>query len=442
MKCPKCGKVVLEGKFCPECGEKLLLNESNIEDKEENEIKLESENTKEPISANIETSHSAKDKGKRNVKPFVLTGILIALVLIAVLSTKYVKDTSLSPSEKAEVASMIESINKLPDDVKANDEGEIKKISNNYILLNDNQKKKVKNRKKLHKAEKVIEEIKVNEVIEAINKIGNVTEESGDNLSAAQKKYDALSDSLKKSVSNYDKLISSQHEYNNLFAEKIVSQINNLGKISLSSETIIKEIRDSYDDLSPEAQALVTNYDSFAEAEKEFIELKKKESKKDYEKSLKDYRIESDSIRGYTWYYPKAFPNYTNTRSFFLPYLCTDIKTKEIVSLQIRANYYKSGARWLFIGKITVNVDDENYYYNPTVLNVTRDSNYPDYWEYYDFSASDEDIEMLRKISKSKKTIVRFEGTNKYHDVELSESDKNAIKQIINTYDLYNYFIK
>ena len=156
---------------------------------------------------------------------------------------------------------------------------------------------------------------------------------------------------------------------------------------------------------------------------------------KEFKSALSGFKKTTDSIRGYAWYDVQSMPKYTNIRSYFLPYIATDLKTGEFESLRIKAHY--TGDKWLFWKKLTVNVDGENtYIYPPNYSDVKRDNARGDVWETYDFRATDSDIELLRKIAKSKKTIVRFEGDQYYKDVEVTAADKQGIKQMLTAYDI------
>ena len=117
-----------------------------------------------------------------------------------------------------------------------------------------------------------------------------------------------------------------------------------------------------------------------------------------------------------------------------MPYICTNLKTGEFVSLRIQANY--TGDDWLFWEKLTINIDGENTYKNANYSDINRDNDYGDVWETYDYNATDLDVELLRKIVQSKKTIVRFEGKHYYKDVEVTAADKQGIKQMLTAYDI------
>lgn len=49
---------------------------------------------------------------------------------------------------------------------------------------------------------------------------------------------------------------------------------------------------------------------------------------------------------------------------------------------------------------------------------------------------SDRDIKLLRDIANSEETIVRFEGDDYRKDYTIPSSDKKAIREVLEAYDL------
>lgn len=164
---------------------------------------------------------------------------------------------------------------------------------------------------------------------------------------------------------------------------------------------------------------------------KEYQENKDKERKE----ALSKLKSETDKVSGVTFYKPKEYPKYTNVRTFFLPYLATKGEVRE---LHLKANYY--GGSWVFWDKIIVAVDDERYELEPGWLESTSSDidDVGNVVEQYDFSnLSTSDIAMLRKISISKETIIRFQGSDKKYDLTVKKADKQAIADVLDAYYAY-----
>lgn len=115
----------------------------------------------------------------------------------------------------------------------------------------------------------------VNDAIEKINAIGTVTPDSGDAIAAARSAYNALSDAQKEQVTNADVLTAAEARYTDVVAidgaEKAIAAI---GEVTLTSGDAIAAARAAYDALTDSQKAEVSNYDTLLAAEARFAELK------------------------------------------------------------------------------------------------------------------------------------------------------------------------
>lgn len=149
------------------------------------------------------------------------------------------------------------------------------------------------------------------------------------------------------------------------------------------------------------------------------------------------YRIlqtETDKVEGITWYKPSTYPYYANSRSYVLPYI-----GQRDSSTWLRLKFHYTGNDWLFFEKTTISIDGENYCKTYSYYDVERDNGSGDVWEWVDISPTNADIEMLKKISNSKETIVRFQGDNYHYDFTVRRSDKTAINQVLTAYEMLKY---
>ena len=109
-----------------------------------------------------------------------------------------------------------------------------------------------------------------------INAIGEVSDlvypDSGDAIKAARDAYNALTDTEKELVSNYQHLLDDEAKYNSL---KTTSLINNIGTVEYNeaSKNKIDAARESYDNLTDTEKALVTNYNTLTTAETTYKNL-------------------------------------------------------------------------------------------------------------------------------------------------------------------------
>ena len=115
----------------------------------------------------------------------------------------------------------------------------------------------------------------VNDVIEKIDAIGEVTLESEEAIVAARAAYEALTEAQKAQVTNYDKLTAAEARLANLKAAKPVDDmIDAIGEVTLESEDAIAAARAAYEALTEAQQAEVKSYDKLTAAEARLAVLK------------------------------------------------------------------------------------------------------------------------------------------------------------------------
>ena len=151
-----------------------------------------------------------------------------------------------------------------------------------YDALTDDQKALVTNYETLTEAEaaykKIDDPAKANETIALIDNIGTVeyTYESKEAIDEARASYDSLTDDQKALVSE-EKLkvltdaetLYQKLEEDNDIASETMALIDNIGTVEYTEESkeAIDEARTSYDALTSDQKALVTNYDTLTDAE-------------------------------------------------------------------------------------------------------------------------------------------------------------------------------
>ena len=114
----------------------------------------------------------------------------------------------------------------------------------------------------------------VNDAIEKINAIGTVTPDSGDAIAAARSAYDALTDAQKEQVTNADVLTAAEARYTDVVAiDGAEKAIDAIGEVTLTSGDAIAAARAAYDALTDSQKAEVSNYNTLLAAEARLAEL-------------------------------------------------------------------------------------------------------------------------------------------------------------------------
>lgn len=115
----------------------------------------------------------------------------------------------------------------------------------------------------------------VNDAIEKINAIGTVTPDSGAAIAAARSAYNALTAAQKEQVTNADVLTAAEARYTDVVAiDGAEKAIDAIGEVTLTSGDAIAAARAAYDALTDSQKAEVSNYNTLLAAEARFAELK------------------------------------------------------------------------------------------------------------------------------------------------------------------------
>ena len=114
-------------------------------------------------------------------------------------------------------------------------------------------------------------------VDDLIDAIGEVTVDSGDAITAAREAYDALTDTQKELVKNYEKLTAAEETYAALVdaaaAKAVDDLIDAIGEVTVDSGDAITAARAAYDALTDTQKELVKNYEKLLAAEELYEEL-------------------------------------------------------------------------------------------------------------------------------------------------------------------------
>ena len=247
-----------------------IKNADAIKTAEEKLSKLQVENAESKISAIGDVTLDSKDaiKDARDTYDALTDDQKKQVTNYDVLETAEAK---LSDLQVENVKTKIDGIG----EVTLSSSSTIKAARTAYDALTDDQKKQVTNYDVLEAAEKKLSDLQVENVKNKIDGIGEVTLSSSSIIKAARSAYNALTADQKKQVTNYDVLQKAESELSDLQkADAVVTKIKNIGKVTLKSESKIKQARTAYNKLTDKQKTLVTNYDVLEKAEKDLADLK------------------------------------------------------------------------------------------------------------------------------------------------------------------------
>ena len=259
-KCPECGNDMSDTlKTCPHCGYRI----------------------------------------KKERQPFSRKNKILVIIIAAVLvlgtigSITVVQITTLTDEEKVQVELLNNKISeKLAYDISTDSATELERyrkecqaVTTEYNNLNWRQRNKVDNYGELDNrisetTEKIneIETNEINEVIKLIDAIGDVTLDSKSRIDKAENAYIALVSESQKKVTNSQKIAEAKDKFYQLSVNNIITLINNIGDISLNSNTKnkIDQAREAFDDLPDEYQKNVSNYSVLTAKEAKYGDLNTK----------------------------------------------------------------------------------------------------------------------------------------------------------------------
>ena len=118
-------------------------------------------------------------------------------------------------------------------------------------------------------------------VVDLIDAIGEVTLESEGAIQEAREAYEALSAEQKEKVTNYEKLTAAEKALEELKdaqakeeIQEVMDKIDAIGEVTLDSEKAIAEAEKAYEALSEKDQKLVTNYETLVKARETYEQMK------------------------------------------------------------------------------------------------------------------------------------------------------------------------
>lgn len=265
-----------------------------------------------------------------------------------------------------------------------------------------------------------------------VEEIGIVSLNSETAILAAEGAYRELSEKEQKSTTEcYDYLKEKRSEYDKLLAAEVSTMIDSLGTVTLDSESSIKNARSLYNKLSNNSKMLVTNYSTLVDAEEMYETLLEKEKQKYIEQLKTNFIIKEDKFYNNKTYDHKKQPKGTCI------YPCIYEKSASLHQISIK--YIFSGYTPLYLSYVTIYIDGETQSIFPKEsFHIVND--FDAGHEYFFVSLSfnqelhTEEIELLKAVGESKEAIIRYHGWRVYYDHEITDVEKQIIRDVLALY--------
>lgn len=311
----------------------------------------------------------------------------------------------------------------------------INAASSAYADLGD-QQTKVENADTLTEAENAYNQLikeQAAPIEDAINAIPQpVTAECEDAVANAEKLYARSVDEVKAAVSNVDVLTAAQKSLEDITVQNAIDAIDQIGEVTINSQELIDAATAAYQNVPANRRSDITNYSALTDATGKINQLKKDAVEAAGKAAVAKLKKSTDEVEGITWYEPSCMPTYTNTRCYVLPYI-----GERNGNYWLRCKVDYAADDWVFFDHIIVNIDGEK---RDTISfgygDVTRDVSFgAKLCEVADFAPTSSQTELLRDISTSQKTIIRFEGDDYHYDMVVSDKDKQGIKEVLDAYE-------
>ena len=314
----------------------------------------------------------------------------------------------------------------------------LEKARDAYDALGDEQKD-VKNASELQAAIDEYDKLTQDEANVIIGYINSIPQPyditDSQTISAANRAkqyYDSSTDDIKAKVSNYSILNEVLTAIGDDAVQKAVAAIDQIGTVTAESGDKINAAKDACAKVPADRLSDVTNYQTFTDAQDAYSKAQKEAQDAEGKAAVGKLKTEKDEVEGITWHKPSSYPKYSNDRCFVLPYI-----GEKSGHYWLRCKVDYAANDWVFFTSIIFNVDGVkrdtiNFdYYDVTRETVLGGKLY----ETADFAPTESQINLLRDIADSQKTIIRFQGSDYYYDYTVQDKDKNGIKDVLAAYD-------
>lgn len=143
----------------------------------------------------------------------------------------------------------------------------------------------------------------------------------------------------------------------------------------------------------------------------------------------KSFDEERDKMEKVSFYTSKN-QNYLSSR--LVAYI--SLSDNYMPLLRVKPTYY--GDDWVFFESVKVMADDVVIYDRLFKRSdVVRDNSGGSVWESADYLASDSELAMLKAIANSKTATIRFSGSERRHDHDITSKERKDINNMIDAYE-------
>jgi len=146
--------------------------------------------------------------------------------------------------------------------------------------------------------------------------------------------------------------------------------------------------------------------------------------------TLKNLRKGIDEFSKFTWYQDKSSPGYVNQNGFFLFFGIRD--DGYVTDLRCKIQYYAED--WLFIQNYDFIVDTTNFSLY-AFDSVERNNGDGMIWEWHNTTIGEDNMKLIKAISKAKKVKIRFNGRQYYKIRTLTRNEIKAVNNVLSTYE-------
>lgn len=259
--------------FCKRCGAKVaddaVFCTSCGARLKEDVIKEQENNVEQPVPFEPQSRHI-----KHSFKTKTVIILAVAVIVLIMGGTGWHLMNRLTPDEEIMVKKVVEQIDELGE-ISINSGTAIQRVEKKYNDLSSKCQRHVENRNVLKQAKKNWNQLKADAVSADINEIGSVTIDSDREIKDVRTEYDALSEEQQKLVLNYSTLTEAENEISTIQVQDLVKRIDELGNTEVVNAAIkasLTGIKDDYDAMDSEQQQLISNYNLFQEAYEKYRE--------------------------------------------------------------------------------------------------------------------------------------------------------------------------
>ena len=148
--------------------------------------------------------------------------------------------------------------------------------------------------------------------------------------------------------------------------------------------------------------------------------------------ALRNMRSFHDEVRDLTLYFDRNVSRYVNTGgSRLLLYIAKPASGTPNLFFSLR---YQAD-EWLFVQSYTIKADDRTFTISPSYGEVERDNGYGGIWEWYTTAAGTHELEIVRAVIRSARTIIRYNGQQYYRDRTVTAGERQSMQNVLDAYD-------